>query len=111
MRTESALKLVEGSSRTSGRSALRPRAQSFLVSSVRYADAYRFSFFPSPTKAGFGLGALNEAEDDDVDVYDSTTHADRTYMPYDAIRDADDGSSVSRGKLVQKVVSFLIPSF
>jgi hypothetical protein len=49
---------------------------------------------------------LNEAEDDDIDVYDATTHADRTYMPYDAIRDADDGSSVSRGKLVQKVVFF-----
>ena len=47
---------------------------------------------------------MNEAEDDDVDVYDSTTHVDRTYMPYDAIRDADDGSSVKRGKLVQKVV-------
>lgn len=57
-------------------------------------------------KAGFGLGALNEAEDDDIDVYDSTTHADRTYMPYDAIRDAEDGSSVKRGKLVQKVVQF-----
>jgi G patch domain-containing protein 1 len=82
------------------------------VSNVRYADTYRFSFSPSPTKAGFGLGALNEAEDDDIDVYDSTTHADRTYMPYDAIRDADDGSSVRRGKLVQKVVSFfLLPIF
>jgi hypothetical protein len=78
----------------------------------RYADAYRFSFSPSPTKAGFGLGALNEAEDDDLDVYDSTTRADRTYMPYDAIRDADDSSSVSRGKLVQKVVFlFFLPSF
>jgi hypothetical protein len=54
---------------------------------------------------------LNEAEDDDVDVYDSTTHADRTYMPYDAIRDADDGSSVSRRKLVQKVVFFLKTNF
>jgi G patch domain-containing protein 1 len=64
-----------------------------------------------PTKAGFGLGALNEAEDDDIDVYDSTTHADRTYMPYDAIRDADDGSNVKRGKLVQKVVqSFPLPT-
>jgi G patch domain-containing protein 1 len=75
----------------------------------RYTDAYRFSF--SPTKAGFGLGALNEAEDDDIDVYDSTTHAERTYMPYDAVRDADDGSSASRGKLVQKVVSFLYQVF
>lgn len=75
----------------------------------RHADAYRFSF--SPTKAGFGLGALNEAEDDDIDVYDLTTHADRTYMPYDAIRDADDGSSVSRAKLAQKVAFFSVSSF
>ena len=78
------------------------------MSNVRFADAYRFSFSPCPTKAGFGLGALNEAEDDDIDVYDSTTHAERTYMPYDAIRDADDGSSVSRGKLVRKVVFLFI---
>jgi hypothetical protein len=51
---------------------------------------------------------LNEAEDDDIDVYDSTTHADRTYMPYDAIRDADDGSSVNQRKLVQKVLRFFV---
>jgi G patch domain-containing protein 1 len=49
---------------------------------------------------------LNEAEDDDIDVYDSTTHAERTYMPYDAIRDAEDSSGVKRGKSVQKVVQF-----
>ncbi|KAI0256003.1 hypothetical protein BJV78DRAFT_1175026 [Lactifluus subvellereus] len=55
--------------------------------------------------AGFGLGALNEAEDDDVDVYDSTSRTDRTYMPYDAIRDADEGASVSRNKPGQKVVA------
>ncbi len=64
---------------------------------------------PLPCKAGFGLGALNEAEDDDVDVYDLTTNADRTYMPYDAIRDADDSSNVGRGKLVQKVVTIFFP--
>ena len=55
------------------------------------------------TKAGFGLGALNEAEDDDVDIYDTTTHADRTYMPYDAIRDADEGSGANRSKSIRKV--------
>jgi hypothetical protein len=57
----------------------------------------------SVTKAGFGLGALNEAEDDDVDIYDMTTHADRTYMPYDAIRDADEASGVNRSKSIRKV--------
>jgi len=69
----------------------------------------RSSFFLFLTKAGFGLGALNEAEDDDVDIYDTTTHADRTYMPYDAIRDADEGPGVSQRKSVQKVAQFFLP--
>ncbi len=54
--------------------------------------------------AGFGLGALNEAEDDDIDVYDPTSHAERTYMPYDSTRDADEGASFNRNKSSQKVV-------
>lgn len=45
--------------------------------------------------AGFGLGALNEAEDDDIDVYDSTSHAGRSRMAYDiADHDADDTISI-----------------
>lgn len=41
--------------------------------------------------AGFGLGALNEADDDDLDVYDTSLPAERTYMPYDAAdREPDD---------------------
>ena len=56
--------------------------------------------------AGFGLGALNEAEDDDVDIYESTSRADRTYMPYDAIRDANEGPGVSQRKATQKVVQW-----
>ena len=63
----------------------------------------------SSTKAGFGLGALNEAEDDDVDIYDATTHADRTYMPYDAIRDANEGSGINRSKSIRKVAQFFFP--
>ena len=59
---------------------------------------------PCPSPAGFGLGALNEAEDDDVDVYDSASHADRTYMPYDSTRDADDSASFNRNKPNPKAV-------
>ncbi|KAH9983914.1 hypothetical protein BJV74DRAFT_849131 [Russula compacta] len=55
--------------------------------------------------AGFGLGALNEAEDDDLDVYDSTTRTDRTYMPYDAIRDADQGSGVNQSKSIRNTTT------
>ncbi|KAI0305795.1 hypothetical protein B0F90DRAFT_1872703 [Multifurca ochricompacta] len=55
--------------------------------------------------AGFGLGALNEAEDDDLDVYDLASRADRTYMPYDAVRDTDESAVVSRDKSNQKVTA------
>lgn len=54
-------------------------------------------YVPSPP-AEFGLGALNEAEDDDVDLYDSASHADRTYMSYDSTRDADESASFNRNK-------------
>lgn len=73
-----------------------------LLPETSLARFFKFSF-PQPT-AGFGLGALNEADDDDVDIYDSTSRADRTYMPYDAVRDADEGPGVSRRKATQKVV-------
>jgi hypothetical protein len=56
-----------------GRSALRPRAQSFLVSNVSLVQSEdRLTYVPvRPYESRFGLGALNEAEDDDIDVYDS----------------------------------------
>ncbi|KAI0272592.1 hypothetical protein BC834DRAFT_857452 [Gloeopeniophorella convolvens] len=55
--------------------------------------------------SGFGLGALNEAEDDDVDIYESASRTDRTYMPYDSIRDADERADYSRNRPNQKVVT------
>ncbi|KAI9458144.1 hypothetical protein BJY52DRAFT_437826 [Lactarius psammicola] len=55
--------------------------------------------------AGFGLGALNEAEDDDVDVYDSASRADRTYMPYDSTRDADEGASSNQDRSRHKAAT------
>jgi G patch domain-containing protein 1 len=57
------------------------------------------------SSAGFGLGALNEAEDDDIDVYESLSHADRTYMPYDSTRDADESASLNQNKTNRKAVS------
>lgn len=54
--------------------------------------------------AGFGLGALNEAEDDDIDVYESLSHADRTYMPYDSTRDTDESASFNQNKTNRKAV-------
>ncbi|KAI0050988.1 hypothetical protein FA95DRAFT_1631093 [Auriscalpium vulgare] len=47
--------------------------------------------------SGFGLGALNEADDDDLDVYDASSHKDRTYMPYDSVRDAEEDGRTGRG--------------
>ncbi|KAF8273088.1 hypothetical protein EI94DRAFT_1676992 [Lactarius quietus] len=54
--------------------------------------------------AGFGLGALNEADDDDIDIYDSASRAERTYMPYDSTRDADESASLSKNKANHKAV-------
>lgn len=48
---------------------------------------------------------MNEAEDDDVDVYDSASRADRTYMPYDSTRDADESASFSKDKENHKAVT------
>ncbi|ETW78731.1 hypothetical protein HETIRDRAFT_49626, partial [Heterobasidion irregulare TC 32-1] len=47
---------------------------------------------------GFGLGALNEAEDDDIDIYDTPSNATRTHLAWDATdRDADEVVSVKNG--------------
>jgi G patch domain-containing protein 1 len=41
--------------------------------------------------AGFGLGALNDADDDDLDVYDGGLSGNRRLLAYDiAERDDDD---------------------
>lgn len=47
--------------------------------------------------AGFGLGALNDADEDDIDVYDGGSTSRTTRMAYDEIDDADaDGHSRRR---------------
>jgi G patch domain-containing protein 1 len=46
--------------------------------------------------AGFGLGALNDAEDDDVDVYDGGLNHSRNRMAYDTSdRDDEDRAMVT----------------
>jgi hypothetical protein len=48
-------------------------------------------------EAGFGLGALNDAEDDDVDVYDGDFRKQNTRsMAYD-VSEGDDGERVVIG--------------
>jgi G patch domain-containing protein 1 len=47
--------------------------------------------------AGFGLGALNEADDDDVDIYDAGPGRGRTQMAYDTIDHDDQGDIVMGG--------------
>ncbi|KAF8645077.1 hypothetical protein AX16_008135 [Volvariella volvacea WC 439] len=46
--------------------------------------------------AGFGLGALNEAEDDDVDVYDSGMDLGKRRTAYDHPEDEEPASSLIR---------------
>ncbi|TFY83172.1 hypothetical protein EWM64_g843 [Hericium alpestre] len=49
--------------------------------------------------AGFGLGALNEAEEDDIDVYDSSARGERTHMAFDASDpDAEDRFALKRSQ-------------
>lgn len=50
--------------------------------------------------AGFGLGALNDADEDDLDVYDGV-NATRNRHAYDHI-DGEDGNTVVLGKKVEK---------
>ncbi|CAE6437542.1 unnamed protein product [Rhizoctonia solani] len=45
--------------------------------------------------AGFGLGALNDADEDDIDVYDGASISRTTRMAYDEIDD-NDGDGYSR---------------
>lgn len=47
---------------------------------------------------------MNEAEDDDVDVYETASHADWTYMPYDSTRDADESANLNQSRANRKAV-------
>ena len=46
---------------------------------------------------GFGLGALNDAEDDDLDVYDHSHRQSRRHLAYDH-HDGDDDTVIIGGK-------------
>ncbi|EPQ56137.1 hypothetical protein GLOTRDRAFT_120771 [Gloeophyllum trabeum ATCC 11539] len=46
--------------------------------------------------AGFGLGALNEAEDDDIDVYDTDMRSGRSHMAFDIVDEDEGRPSASR---------------
>lgn len=46
--------------------------------------------------AGFGLGALNDADEDDIDVYDRSLKHSRRHMAYD-ISEHDDGDRIVIG--------------
>jgi hypothetical protein len=62
--------------------------------------------------AGFGLGALNDADDDDLDVYDGDLRKSRNRTAYDA-SERDDDFRISNGKgepkssMVSRLNSFL----
>ena len=73
-------KLVWGSWRALGRSALGPRVQNLLIHDTFSRDITSkiYFSFPQPT-ASFGHGALNKAKDDNIDVYDSMSHMDNLY--------------------------------
>ena len=48
------------------------------------------NLFPSCHLGGFGLGALNDADEDDLDVYDIQNQGSRHRVAYDFIGGDDD---------------------
>ena len=59
-----------------------------------------FSFLPSinPLIGGFGLGALNDADEDDLDVYDSVQQHSRRRLAYDHLSGEGDDTIVIGGR-------------
>ncbi|KAF8517942.1 hypothetical protein BU17DRAFT_49261 [Hysterangium stoloniferum] len=53
--------------------------------------------YPDALLAGFGLGALNEAEDDDIDVYDGMRSREHRRMAYD-VGETEDDEHIALGK-------------
>lgn len=52
--------------------------------------------------AGFGLGALNDAEEDDIDIYDGGGAKTHRHMAYDAQEDENDVHMVIGPRFPQK---------
>ena len=60
-----------------------------------------------PLVAGFGLGALNDADEDDIDVYDMDLNATKNRLAYDAQHHDD---TFSLGKQAKSQKSTKVPS-
>ncbi len=65
-------------------------------SAVRVPDSVYFSSLIGLI-AGFGLGALNDADDDDVDIYDGGIEGMRRRTAYDG-KDDDEHQRASKPK-------------
>ncbi|KAF5316646.1 hypothetical protein D9619_006245 [Psilocybe cf. subviscida] len=59
---------------------------------------------------GFGLGALNDADEDDLDVYDHQPNSSRSRHAYDHINGDDDDTVVIGGKADKKASGARLPS-
>jgi len=57
------------------------------------------SIFLTPLSGGFGLGALNDADEDDLDVYDHIQNHTRRRVAYDNLDGDDDDTVLIGGKL------------
>ena len=63
--------------------------------------SYRWNTYQSSI-GGFGLGALNDAEDDDLDVYDHSHQQSRRRLAYDQHDGDDDDAVIIGGKGANK---------
>ena len=61
-----------------------PKMPEFLVCSM---PLFCFLWFTFEYLAGFGLGALNDADEDDLDVYDADFGSARNRLAYDTHAD------------------------
>jgi hypothetical protein len=87
------------------------RDRHYLVSLICAPETYLLAYVAS---AGFGLGALNDADEDDLDVYEgiSTYDPSRSRMAYDRTDDDDDGHisiNTRRGVGVRIFLLFVLP--
>lgn len=85
------MSLYEGSGTKNGSAPTGPN-----LSGIRRDSSMSTQETESMTSAGFGLGALNDADEDDIDVYDSGMARGKTRMAYDAM-DVDDQETIRIG--------------
>jgi len=95
------------------RAVVMPRVQNWLVC-VFHSCTLGLHSPDICSAAGFGLGALNDADEDDLDVYDGSLSGNRRLQAYDIAERDDDDTVQIRGRhdkgLKSNIVSTILSS-